>query len=268
MTQKMRIAIFLLLLVVMTACSSGEPSHRGSADARAAGAQADPSAMLAYEHALRIELPNGQLEARVAETQAACATARFGSCHLLNFWRGEENVAELRVRVSPAGVDPLIALASGEDGKVLRRETKAEDLAQAVQDNQRQEALLASYAENMKALSKRPGITVADLIALAREQADVEQKREALAQEAAQQTRRIETHLLTLYLAEKGASEDSFTHRFAEMWNLRFSRGVVVVIELVLYAFILLPLFFAACALWRWAWVRLFRRKATNVQSS
>jgi hypothetical protein len=267
MTQKMRVAIFSLSLLVMTACSHGDPSYRGNADARAAGTQANPSAMLAYEHYLRVELPNGQLDARVAEAQAACETARFGSCHLLNFWRGEENVAELRVRISPAGVDPLIALASGEDGKVLRRETKAEDLAQAVQDNQRQEALLASYAENMQALGKRPGITVADLIALAREQAEVEQKREALAQEAAQQTRRIETHLLTLYLAEKGASEDSFTHRFGEMWK-RFSRGVVVVIELVLYAFILLPLFFAACAIWRWAWVRLFRRKTANVQSS
>lgn len=262
----MRIAIFSLSLLVMTACSSGESSYRGGADARAAGTRADPSAMLAYEHYLRIELPNGQLDARVAEAQAACETARFGSCHLLNFWRDEENVAELRMRIAPAGVEPLIALANGEDGKVLRRETKAEDLAQAVQDNQRQEALLASYAENMKALGKRPGITVTDLIALAREQADVEQKREALAQETAQQNRRIETHLLTLHLAGEGASEDSFTRRFAEMWE-RFSRGVVVVIETVLYAFILLPLCFAACALWRWAWARLFRRKAADVRT-
>jgi hypothetical protein len=60
MTQKMRVAVFSLSLLVMTACSM-EPSYRG-ADARAAGTQADPSAMLAYEHELRIELPNGQHE--------------------------------------------------------------------------------------------------------------------------------------------------------------------------------------------------------------
>jgi hypothetical protein len=268
MRQIRSAAIFsLLLLAVVTACSQEE--HTSGAqmapELAHAGTTSTPDAMLAYEHSLRIELPGGQLDKRVASVQEACITARFGSCHILNIWRDEKTVAMLKMRVSPDGVEPLIALTSEEGGKVLRRETSAEDLAEAISDNRRQESMLSAYAKRMDALAERQDISVSDLIALAREQAEVEKKREALQQEAAQQTRRIETHLLSIHFVEEGVSEDSFASRFAEMWG-RFLRGVVSVVELVLYGLFLLPLFFAAAALWRWAWRRLFVRRTPGGQ--
>jgi predicted RNA-binding protein with PIN domain len=256
----------LLLLTVMTACSQEEHlSGEQMAPGLAHGGTSTPNAMLAYEHSLQVELPGGQLDKRVASVQEACITARFASCQILNIWRDEKTVATLKMRVSPDGVEPLIALTSEEGGRVLRRETSAEDLAEAISDNRRQESMLSSYAKRMDELSKRRDISVSDLITLAREQAEVEKKREALQQEAAQQTRRIETHLLSIHFAEEGVSEDSFISRFAEMLG-RFLRGVVSIVEFVLYGLFLLPLFFAAAALWRWAWRRLFVRKTPGGQ--
>jgi hypothetical protein len=216
--------------------------------------------MLAYEHRLRVELPAGQVAGRLESAREACETARFGLCHILSIQQEQNASAYLSVRVLPAGVEPLIALARGEDGEVMRRETRAEDLADAVTDNRQQTAQLAAYAERLEALAKRPGIGVSDLISLAREQADVQQKRDALQQEGAQQQRRIDLHLLEIHFAEEGAGEDSFWKKIPDLGG-HFSQGIYEALRLTMYGFPFLVLFFVAIVLWRWAWRLLFRRK-------
>lgn len=242
----------------MTACSHGEPLSGTDADSRQQ--QADPNAMLAYEHSLSVQLPD-QVGKRLEEAQEACRTARFGLCHILTVQQREQNAsASLTVRILPAGVEPMIALARGEDGEVMRRETHAVDMADVVAENSRQMAQLESYAERLDALAKRSDISVADLISLAREQAEVQQKRDVLRQEGAQQQRRIDLHLLEIHFVEEGG-ENSFWKKVPELGE-HFSQGVYEALRLTLYGFpFLIPLFFILL-LWRWAWRWLIRRGA------
>jgi hypothetical protein len=257
MKTSLKIALLALLTLLASACSRQE--EYGARETAPAGSQMHaPAAMLAYEHRLRIEAPAGETAGRMTKVQEACTAARFGLCHILNVWQQGESTS-ITLRVAPEGVSPLIALASGEGGKVSFRQTSAEDLAQAVQDNRRQTAQLTAYAERMEALAIRPGITVADLIALAREQTEVQQKLEALQKDAAQQQRRIDTHRLEIGFNERGANDYSLTRKFLELGQ-PFKEGIYYMLVAVLYGWPFLLLLFFIALLWRWAWRRLVRK--------
>ena len=97
----------------------------------------------------------------------------------------------------PDGVEAITALAS-EGGELTHRTTRAEDLAQVVNDNRRQHEQLLRQQQTLQQFESRDDLAVADLLALAREQAALEVQLQVLAQEAAQQQRRLDTNLLTL----------------------------------------------------------------------
>jgi hypothetical protein len=175
------------------------------------------------------------------------------------------NNASLTVRVLPAGVEPLIALA-GETGKIASRSTRAEDLSEAVKDNRQKQAQLEAYAKRMDELSRRNDIGIDDLIRLAHEQASVHEQRDALRQEAAQQQRRIDTNLLTFrFSADASDKSKAIWRDFSDsLGNLleQLLRGIANALLLLAYTLPFLIIFFPVLILGRWAWRRVFRRKA------
>jgi hypothetical protein len=242
----------LASLTILTACSQAPEfnDYRSGASASPVGESA-PGAMLAYAHSLRIELPAAQIPERLSAAREACATARFGECHILKIQQGGYT-SSLTVRVLPAGVEPLVALA-GEAGKITSRNTSAEDLTEAVKDNQQKQDRLDAYAKRMDELSRRADIKVSDLIELAREQASVQQQREALLQESAQQQRSIDTNLLTLDFFEANASSP-WRHLFKDLLDHQLVEGVGDMLKLLAYGLPFLLLLFPVALLWRWAW--------------
>lgn len=97
----------------------------------------------------------------------------------------------------------MIALA-GTGADIGSRSTRAEDLAVAVRDNDRQRDRLRRELERLQEFQQRRDLAVADMIALAGRIAETEAHQQAAEQEAAQHRRRIDTQLLTLSFTPPG----------------------------------------------------------------
>lgn len=223
------------------------------------GEKSRAGAMLAYEHVLRIRLPGTEIAGRLAAARQACETARFGACNVLRIEQAEHD-AELVVRIVPEGVEPMAKLAA-QDGTIGFRQTTAEDLADAVNDNQRERELLEKHAQHLTELAARKDIAVADLIALSREQASVESQLQSLQAVAANQQRRLDTNRLELHFGDTSAYSrsgrigDGFSGLLDET-----TEGVTDAMRLLGYGLPFLILAFPLALLWLWLWRRFTRR--------
>ncbi|CAM3750211.1 DUF4349 domain-containing protein [Ectopseudomonas alcaliphila] len=242
------------LLAVLAGCSEQSGAPLGGA---LQGERNTAGNYLAYEHHVGIELPAEQIGERIAATREACLAERFGTCSLIAAQQssGRAPHGELTLRIVPDGVEAITALAS-EGGELTRRTTRAEDLAQAVSDNRRQHEQLLRQQQTLQQFEKRDDLAVADLLALAREQAALEVQLQALAQEAAQQQRRLDTNLLTLNFSSPyessplGRIGDAFSRL---TYNL--AEGTANLIEFIGYSLpfliVLFPLALGLRKLWR-----------------
>lgn len=257
----------VLLLAGVSACTrSASPVGGGDAEASATvpadGTAERPGSMLAYEHRINVVLPEDAIIGRLRATQAACTGARFGRCEVLTVDQsgGDAPRATLTVRIVPAGVEPMIALA-GEGGRIGARNTRAEDLAQAVNDNARQRARLQKELALLQEFQQRKDLAVADMVALSQRISDTESQLESAEQEGAQQQRRITTQLLTIGFGPTGSDSGlgeigSAVRDSGEL----FAQGVAWMIRAVAF---LLPLalgLFVLVAIVR----RLRRRKSAG----
>lgn len=192
-------------LTLLAACSDTAQLDAGSArEAAVAAADAgkaggnDLAAYLAYEHTVGISLPAAGMSPRVAALQSACGEARFGQCVVLNVWQqgGDHPGGSIGMRIVPAGVEPMIALAS-EGAETGSRSTRAEDLAVVVRDNALAQERLRKELERLNGFQARRDLAVADMIALSERMAATEAQLESAERDAAQHRRRIDTQLLT-----------------------------------------------------------------------
>ena len=106
---------FILACLAISACSPSDHSSSASL----AGEQGRGGAMLAYEHELQLLLPQALIAPRLQATREACETARFGACNVLRIEQGAGR-ADITLRIAPAGVEPLVAMAA-EGGEQIGR---------------------------------------------------------------------------------------------------------------------------------------------------
>ncbi|PPU85411.1 DUF4349 domain-containing protein [Xanthomonas sacchari] len=266
----------------IAACSRGGESaalpaaHLYSADAASSAASAAEAAVaapppsgevnaapsLAYEHEVDVALPAAQIPARLKQLQERCRTSGFGACTVLQVEQrgGERPRGELSVRIAPTGVEPLIAEA-GQGGQIESRTTHAEDLAQAVQDNDAQRQRLQAEQRRLQEFQQRRDLSVADMIALSEKLAAVETQLLATSQEAAQQRRRLDTQRVTLTFsaptAERSRSDiGEALHDSGEIFAGSIAWAIRAVVGLA-------PFVLLGYALWRLiAWRRRRRRSA------
>ncbi|ODU72917.1 MAG: hypothetical protein BGP10_09660 [Rhodanobacter sp. 68-29] len=248
--------VWVAMLALATAGCSKKQAASPSSSLPVAGEQAKAGAKLAYEHRVRVELEQAGIAARMAAVREACESARFGDCNVLQLsqdgYRGS-----LVVRIVPAGVEPLTALAS-RDGKLASRETWAEDLAGAVQDNARKLRQLDAYASQLDELSRRKDLSASDLVSLAHERATLETQRDDLLGVAAGQQRRLDTNRLSIDFIDPGRHTGrsfSIGH-----WSDRFREGVDDALSVLAYGIPFLLLAFPLTLGWRWLWRRVTRR--------
>ncbi|MDR1062742.1 MAG: DUF4349 domain-containing protein [Azoarcus sp.] len=264
--------ISLLLLAATLAACAPDPAERqaaGGGDSLPVGQFGNSGtpmeSMLAYEHRLNIVLSAELIPARLAAAHAACANATFGTCNVLNEIQYEAGNAVLQVRIDPAGVAPLAALAQ-EGGKLSSRESKAEDLAEAVMDNRQQQEQLANYAARLNELARSPNIKVSDLITIAQEQAKTQQQLKSLSREAAQQRQRIATNLLTIQFDQiyESVSESPWARMgraFSDFFG-QLAESVSYVLSALAYGLPMLLAGFPILLLWRKAWRKFTGRDA------
>ena len=252
----MRIAKRWLLLAMLVLVAAGCSEKQEAKPLPVAGEAGKAGAKLAYEHHLRIELQEGQVAPRMAAVREACESARFGACNVLDIDQSEHS-GSLKVRVVPSGVEPLTGIAS-QNGKLAWRETKAEDLADAVNDNEQKRKQLEIYSTQVEQLAQRKDISTSDLIALAHERAQIQVERESLQNDAAQQQRRIDTNLLQMDF-----SDDSGKSRFGISftdWTDQLKEGIRDALSMLAYGIPFLFLVFPLALGWRWVWRRVTRK--------
>lgn len=258
-----RSALMALLLLGVLQVLAGCSKKQEVSPAPISGERSKAGAMLAYEHVLRIRLPGAEIAGRLAAARQACETARFGACNVLRIEQAEHD-AELVVRIVPEGVEPMAKLAA-QGGSIGFRQTTAEDLADAVNDNQRQRELLEKHGRHLAELAARKDIAVADLIALSHEQASVESQLQSLQAVAANQQRRLDTNRLELHFRDAGTYSrsgrigDGFSSLLDEA-----TEGVTDALGLLGYGLPFLLLAFPLALLWRRLWRRFTRRGSTQ----
>lgn len=212
---------FAAALVALLALGAAGCNKRSDTAAEA-GAAAAPSAAgdsapvggtnrngskLAYEHDVAIKLDGAKIAGNLASVREACMGLRFGECTVLGeeLAGGETPTGMLRMRSAPAAVGPLVKLAAA-GGEVAQRNTHAEDLADAVQENgMRRQRLELQHRKLMEILDRRD-LRPEDIYAITEKLASLEAGLQAAEQENAQLTRRVETNLLTINFAATGIS--------------------------------------------------------------
>lgn len=247
------------LLAALAGCSEQSGAPLGGA---LQGERNQAGSYLAYEHQVGIELAAEQIGERIAATREACLSERFGACSLIAAQQssGHAPRGDLTLRIVPDGVEAITALAS-EGGELVSRSTRAEDLAQAVSDNRRQHEQLLRQQRTLQQFEQRDDLAVADLLALAREQAALEVQLQAIAQEAAQQQRRLDTNLLTLSFTSP--YERSPLGRIGEAFSRltdNLAEGTANLIEFIGYSLPFLIVLFPVALGLRKLWRRLTSR--------
>lgn len=245
------------LLALLAGCS--QPGD-GLAGAPIGGERAKAGAFLAYEHQIGISLDPAQIAPRLAAVREACQDERFGACDLLGIEQnaGSYRSASLSLRIVPDGVDKLLALAV-EGGSLESRRTHAEDLAQAVSDTRQQGERLERQHRTLLAYQARKDLSVSDMLALARELAEVEVQLAASQQDAAQQQRRLDTNLLTLNFSSAPLGRlGRIGEAFAGLAD-HISEGASQALEMLGYGLPFALILFPLALLVRWLW-----RKSTR----
>lgn len=241
------------------AVAAGAPSARAAAET-AAGA-GEVASYLAYEHTIGISLAAADMAPRVEALQAACNDGRFGHCAVLNVWQqgGDRPGGSIGMRIVPAGVEPMIALAS--DGAELgSRSTRAEDLAVVVRDNELQQDRLRKELERLSGFQARRDLAVADMIALSERMASAEAQLEAAERQAAQHRRRIDTQLLTFnFSATRTQEAQGEVSRALRDFGGIFASGTAWTIRAAAFLLPLAAVLAVLVALFR-AWRRRRRR--------
>lgn len=170
------------------------------APAAEAAVASPEGAFLAYEHDVQVQLEAAKIAPRIQQIAQACQSAKFGDCAVLQVDQrsGEQPSGEVKVRIAPKGAEPLIAMA-GEGGKLQSRNTRAEDLAQAVADTALTKARLEKEHARLLSYQDRKDLKIEDLMAITTRLSEIEAGVEQANKDAAQQRRRIDTQLVTLH---------------------------------------------------------------------
>lgn len=253
-----------LAMLGIAGCSKKTSIEPSSAASGVQGVSAS-AAFLAYEHQVWVKVPTARLDAQMAAVREACMSGAHGRCSLLEVSQsaGEHADGKISLRVVAGGVEPLVGIAAA-GGEQTRRSTQAEDLGQAVADTTRQVEQLQLQRALLLEFQQRKELSVSDMLSIARELADLESSLAAAEREAARQTLRLETNLLTIEF-DTPREPESRMARLREAFGGSVDSsidGLVQAIEIVTYVLPLLIFGFPLALLWRWLWRRATRTRA------
>lgn len=269
-----RAAIVSLLLVsLFTGCAQRHeksPLEAGAGSTAVGGETAKPGSFLAYEHDIRFQVAPDTMKRRVADVQAACNEERFGTCSVLAIETSTGDAyfgARIMVRVAPSAVEQLVELA-GDDNELSRRNTRAEDMADAVADVAAKQDSLNRQRTTLLGYLERKDIAVADMITVSQQLAILETTLQTLTQQAADQRRRIESNKLTIDFV---SNDSAIGFSFGNVWDTfveNLAEGTDIAAESTGYFLPMVPLIFLLALIWRWLWRWATRksRKAVAVE--
>jgi hypothetical protein len=190
-------AVFTTLTV--SACSRNNPSAGGAALSVAELRAAPEHGTLSREHSVTVEVPETELDARFQRLADRCKTDSSHHCTILqsDVSTGQFASGLIKLRIEPDAVEDIISFAASL-GTLEHRSTKVEDLAEAIQDTQSRIEMLTSYRKRLLELQAKAATNVDAAIKIASELSTVQSNLEQANGQAAFQTKRTTTDIVTI----------------------------------------------------------------------
>jgi hypothetical protein len=247
-----------LLLLSCSGCSRGGNAMRVMAPATVQKLRTPPeNNTLSREHTIVIDLSDAALETGFRKVVDRCMADSDHHCTILesNLSSGQWPAGLIKLRIDPTAVEDLVAFASGL-GRLESRATSVEDLAEAIQDTQARIEMLTTYRKQLLELRAKATTNIEAAIKIASELSTVQSDIERATGEAAYQTKRVTTDVVTLrfdvteqrafWRPVREALRDFLGHLSEGM-----SQAITAVAYIVPWLFIVIPGLYLVRFLWR-----------------
>ena len=201
--------LFLILALALMLAGCNKAKRVVSLEKAEAKVEHKRKRGMAYEHEVEFQAPRDKTRSIFEAVKQACTALPERGCTVLeaSLHSGQDAGATVTMRIRPDGVNQVLHALDGR-GKLLSQTTRAEDLAEPVQDGARKLAMLTAYRAKLEALSTQRGLSPEALIKLHRELAEVESEIETHAGEQARLQQRIDTEKLTVAVREELRDEE------------------------------------------------------------
>jgi len=277
-----KILVLAILPLLLSACGRAAWVGRNAAPMELM-APADPNQSFSFVHMLMIDMPRASVAPRFERARQECLKDVGLRCKLLSssFENTSESygagfTAHLVVALPHEEIERfeqgLLAAIVGEnpnDVTVRSRSTRAENVTQVANTAERKASQLANYRDRLLALSKRPNLSVDDLIKveseLAKTQSDLDdaQSRQSDADE------KVAKEQLSIFLNEKAGSDSAF-QPIVRVWQNAMDilgESTANVLQFLIQLIPWLPVLVGAIFLLRWLW-RIARRREPLAKSA
>jgi Domain of unknown function (DUF4349) len=212
---------------------------------------------LSREHSAEIDVPESDLTASFRRVTDRCTADSEHHCVILqsDLSSGQYPSALVKLRIDPTGVDDLVSFASSF-GKLQRRSTKAEDLADAIADTHARIEMLTAYRKQLLDLQGKAATNVEAAIKIAGELSTVQTDLERASGEAGYQVKRTTTDLLSIDFVV--SAHKAFWRPIHEaagdfLQNLAsgISQAITAVAYILPWLFVIVPGLYLLRFLWR-----------------
>jgi Domain of unknown function (DUF4349) len=252
------------LIAFTTVSASGCGRHDSGlgqtmASVSVAKAAASPQATntLSREHTIVVDVPETELAGGFRRVSDRCTTDSEHHCTILqsDLSSGDAPSGLIRLRIDPTAVEDLVAFVASQ-GKVERRSTQVEDLADAMADTQARIEMLTNYRQQLLALQVKAGANVEAAIKLASELSTVQTDLERVNGEAAYQTKRVTTDIVRIefLVAEHKAfwrPVREAVRDFLGNLSMGLSQAITAIAYIVPWLFVVVPGLYLLRLLWR-----------------
>jgi acyl transferase domain-containing protein len=157
---------------------------------------------LSREHSVTIEVAESALQHNFQRLIERCTADSANHCAILqsDLSSGKFASGLIRLRIDPKAVGDLIAFAA-DLGRFEHRSTQVEDLADAIQDTQSRIEMLTTYRKQLLELQSKAGTNIDAAIKVASELSTVQSNLEQATGQAAYQTKRTTTEIVTIHFS-------------------------------------------------------------------
>ncbi len=199
-----RLCLLLAIIISLSACSSSETTFDNASGGKSSEAelkQRSTNNYLAYEHSVTVDTTEESISSLYQNIINTCSEERTKNCTILNsnIDSGKFISAKIKLRISPDGVDDIIAIATKE-GKVTNQSTSVEDLATDIIDGAKRIDMLKSYREKLIALEKKASDDIESLIKVSSELSAVQSQLEAAEGSKAHLVERVNLDIVNITL--------------------------------------------------------------------
>jgi hypothetical protein len=222
-----------------------------------AAASSQSTSMLSREHTVVVDVPETELAGGFRRVADRCTSDSEHGCTILqsDLSSGDAPSGLIKLRIDPAAVEDLVSFVSRQ-GKIERRSTQVEDLADAIADTHARIEMLTNYRQQLLTLQGKAGTNVEAAIKLASELSTVQTNLERVNGEAAYQTKRVTTDILRIefMVAEHKAfwrPVHEAVRDFLGNLSMGLSQAITAIAYIVPWLFVVVPGLYLVRFLWR-----------------